>query len=537
MQNQRSIPIPALLGISFIEGGAVMVIELLGAKIIAPYYGASLYVWSSVLGVTLGALASGYYLGGYVSRKYPGERPLFLVLLVGAFFAAIAPLIAPYILAFTDPLGVRLGSLVSVFLYLLPPVVCMGMVSPLVIQLINERKEDAGKSAGTVYAISTVGGILATFLAGFFMIPTLGIRLTSFITGGILGALALTYFFMMKKNSLALTVIILVLITALVSPSREQSEFANILHSSAGILGQWTVVDVGPWRLPEGTAPIERKLLLNGIDQTYTQRGFEPLSLWKYPHKLGAYSSLKPSGSKALLLGMGGGSIVYELLGMGHEVDVVELDERLKYIAETFFKFDPEKSNLFFDDARHFLRHTNKKYDIVLADMVHGEVQPSHFFTLEGMEELKAIMKEDGIFIINYQGEIHHPEYSRASTSLYKTLEESGFYVNYYSAPSATSGKQKYNPGSDLFFIASLKPVDYKKEMENLRYNTWFPYESFGYENLISEEPVDLSQAVVLTDDKPRLELLNADAILHWRKIKMEQNGKIFVKTGVPLFY
>jgi hypothetical protein len=155
-----ALPVHLLLGISFVEGAAVMVVELLGAKIIAPYYGVSLYVWSSVLGVTLGALALGYFSGGVISRKYPGASSLFTVLLIGAFFTGIAPLIAPQILTMTEPLGVQMGSLVSVLMYLLIPVGCFGSVSPMIIQQINKEADDAGRSAGTVYAVSTVGGIL-----------------------------------------------------------------------------------------------------------------------------------------------------------------------------------------------------------------------------------------------------------------------------------------------------------------------------------------------------------------------------------------
>ena len=71
-----------------------------------------------------------------------------------------------------------------------------------------------------------------------------------------------------------------------------------------------------------------------------------PLSLWTYPHKIAAYASMKPSGSKALLLGMGGGSIALELLVMGFDLDIVELDERIGHIAETYFQYDPKSSDL-----------------------------------------------------------------------------------------------------------------------------------------------------------------------------------------------
>jgi predicted membrane-bound spermidine synthase len=157
-----------LLGVVFVEGAAVMVMELLGARITAPYYGTSLYVWASVLGVTLGALALGYFIGGEASRRYPGEAIVFRVLLAAAFLTAIAPLVAPQVLLTTDALGVRAGSLVACMIYLLPPVACMGMVTPLVTRLCNHRRERAGAATGTVYAVATVGGIVATLVAGFY---------------------------------------------------------------------------------------------------------------------------------------------------------------------------------------------------------------------------------------------------------------------------------------------------------------------------------------------------------------------------------
>ncbi|MEM7105475.1 MAG: fused MFS/spermidine synthase [Bacteroidota bacterium] len=531
--KKRQLPVRLLLLISFFEGGAVMVIELLGAKIIAPYYGTSLYVWSSVLGVTLGALALGYFAGGHISRKYPGPTSLFVLLLIGAFFTLLSPLLAPQILLLTDPLGVRMGSLVSVLLYLLPPVACMGAVSPIVTQLINQNADEAGKSAGTVYSISTVGGILATLLAGFYLIPELGIKLTSYLTGGALASAGLLYFIWARKTVLAVVSIgVAIVAMAFDSPAKD-SDNVRVVYHSTGILGEWTVLDLGQWKV-EGNDQIERKLLLNGIDQKYTQIGFESLSLWRYPHKIGAYSSMKPPGSKALLLGMGGGSIAFEILAMGHELDIVEMDERIRFIAEEYFKYDPSSSDLYIDDARCFIRQSKEKYDFVVVDLVLGEVQPHHVFTLEGFEDIKKVLNPGAIVVINFQGNIESPMYSLGPKCIYKTLEAAGFNVSHYSPPTSKEGK--LNLTKDIFFLASLEEQDYTSLMEDLRYNEWFPYEDFGYENLISDKPVDLEGAFVLVDDKPKLELINAPAMLNWRKNKVQQNLKKMLNEGVHIF-
>lgn len=529
----HSISKQLLLLVSFIEGGAVMIIELLGAKIIAPYYGTSLFVWSSVLGVTLGALALGYFLGGQISKKYPGEYSLFMVLLIGAFFAGISPLIAPHIMVLTDPMGVRMGSLISVLLYLLVPITCMGTVSPIIIGLINEDAAAAGTSAGTVYAISTVGGILATFFAGFYLIPEVGIKLSAYLTAGLLGSISLFYFITKKKRIPIISSILLLVAILAIQPSEKISKYTRVVYSSVGVLGEWTVLDFGDWKNEENNE-IERRLLLNGIDQTYTQIGFEPLSLWHYPHKLAAYSSMKPAGSKALLLGMGGGSIAFELLAMGLELDIVELDERLEYIAEEYFNYDPNSSNLFIDDARHYIRNTNEKYDIVIIDLVLGEVQPAHVFSLEGFEDLKRIINEDAFVIVNFQGTLYDPVYSAGPMSIYKTLEKAGFNVSYYSPPPPENGSIDFV--KDIFFIASQTEHDFKDLMKDLRYNDWFPYENFKYENLIREAPLETSSGEILVDDRPKLEQINATAILNWRKNKIEQNIRRMLEDGVPIY-
>jgi spermidine synthase len=515
--------------ISFIEGGAVMVIELFGAKIIAPYYGASLYVWSSVLGVTLGGLALGYFLGGYLSEKFRNQNLLFTVILLGAFFTALAPLTAPKIMYFTDSLGVRLGSLISVLLFLSPPLVCMGMVSPVIIQLINKDENAAGKAAGSVYAISTVGGIFATFLFGFYMIPEIGIRASAYIVGSILGLIAIVYFISTKRYKYLAAVAGMVVVLKLLSPHYPLHTNTKVKYHSEGLLGQLSVIDYD-FRDQAVKPHIRRNLFLDGIKQTNTQVGIEPFSLWDYPHKITALSCIKPQGSKALLLGMGGGSIAFELVTMGFDLDIVELDPRIPQIAKKYFNYDPEKSNLIIDDARHYIRTTPKKYDLVIFDIVRGECQPSYVFTVEGLNDLKKTLSKEALIIINFQGNIEEATYSKGPRSIYKTLVASGMHVNFGEQPDKESNM------NDLIFIATEKKYDFKPLLENNRYYEWFTVGKYSYENLISEKEVDASDAFVLIDDKPMLELLNAPIILRWRKTMMQNNAKKFVELGIPLY-
>nr|WP_253932299.1 fused MFS/spermidine synthase [Lewinella sp. W8] len=519
----RSLSTNVLLGISFLEGGALMITELLGAKITGPFYGTSIYVWGAVLAVTLLALSLGYYLGGRLTGKKQLERSLFLVLLGAGFLIAMSPVLGTLVLPATDVGNVQLGALLAVMVYLLPPVILLAMVSPMITHLISADYR-SGKAAGTVYSISTVGGILGTLLGGFLLIPSLGIRVLALALGGGLVLLAGVYFLRRRQYQLLQLAGFLVILGVLLQPGDKSSSNTKIVYHSTGILGEWTVVDY--FNIPGQAADqVERRLLLNGIDQTYTQIGFEPLSLWTYPHKLAAYASMKPAGSKALLLGMGGGSIAFELVAMGLEVDIVELDPRVKEIATDYFNYDPSTSSLIFDDARHYIRTVDRQYDVVIVDLVSGEVQPSHVFSLEGFEELKKIIAEDALVIVNFQGNLYSPRYNQGPKSVYKTMEAAGFNVSYYSPKSKEQGKEDLSLTKDIFFVASQVPQNYREKMANLRYNEWFPYDDFGYDRLIKDDPIDLSGAEVLVDDRPKLELLNAPSILKWRQNKLEQNA------------
>lgn len=527
----RMLPVRVLLAVAFIEGGGVMAMELLGAKITAPYYGASLYVWAAVLSVTLAALALGYFAGGWLSRRYPGDAPVFSALLLAGFLTASAPLLAPPVLLATDSLGVIRGSLVSVLVYLLPPVACMGAVSPLITQRISRHADDAGRSTGSVYAIATVGGILATFLTGFYLIPEIGIRVTALLVGATLGCVAVAYFLYSAKPMQVGIATAMAAVVSLAQPADDPRGTARVLYNSSGILGQWTVIDYG--RQNEGgELSVDRRLLLNGIDQTYTQVGFEPLSLWKYPHQIAAYASMKPPGSRALLLGMGGGSIAYELKAMKLELDIVELDARIRDITQDYFRYDPTTSVLHIDDARHFIRTVNRKYDVVIIDLLIGEVQPTHMFSMEGFADLRRVLKDDGLVIINFQGFMGGGPDSLGPRSVFKTLREAGYFVEYYADEDAVSE----GGTGDIFFLASLRRQDYRALMKDLRYNRWFAYEKFEYANLVRSAELELDDAYVLVDDKPRLELLNARQILSWRRDKAREHMQGLLSEGLPIY-
>ncbi len=497
--------------IAFIEGGSVMAIELAGAKMIAPFFGTSLYVWASVLAVTLGGLAAGYFAGGWATYRFSTMKILFWELLAGTLLIALMPFLAVRFMSITGGMGLRFGSLFSSFSFMFLPLLCMGMISPTLIQLQNRELKGTGKTAGTIYAISTIGGITMTLLMGFYFLPEWGIRISVFFSAILLGSMAALVVIIGRKYkavSAIGTFILLILFLASAKTFSDANVAGKYLYRGEGILGQITVVETK-------TAPPIRTLFINQIPQTQVNPLDLPASLWKYPHRIAMIASMKPENSKALLIGLGGGNIAMELKMMGFSVDAIEYDKRMPELAEKYFGFEPDGIHVYVDDGRHFIRTTEQKYDLMVIDVLNGEIQPHHMFSKESFEEMKRILEPDGLLIINNQGFLLG-EHGPGARSVYKTLSESGFKVKYFFA-----GDEK-NSG-DIHFIAS--PTDFTLSFappENINaccknYPVDYPSLVSTIELISAENSLDLNDAVLLTDDKPALESLYNYSNEEWR--------------------
>ena len=157
----------------FLAGSVVMVIELLGTRVIAPHYGTSLYVWASLMTVTMVALSLGYSWGGRLADRREGKG-LRLILVIAAGFILLIPVTQGFVLNMTDPLGIRMGSLTSSTLLFLPALTCLGMVSPFALKMDSHALKSVGSTAGRLYAISTLGSVAGTLVLGFVLFPLFG---------------------------------------------------------------------------------------------------------------------------------------------------------------------------------------------------------------------------------------------------------------------------------------------------------------------------------------------------------------------------
>lgn len=160
-----------------------MVIEVLGSRVLGPFFGVSLFVWTSLITVTLVALAAGYAIGGRWCDRRDSPDGLYLILLAAGFLVLLVPWLKPVVLKASLPLGLRWGALASALLLFGPALFLLGCVSPYVIKLAAREMQHLGETVGAYYAASTAGSVAGTIVTGFFLIPTLGVNRIFWLRG------------------------------------------------------------------------------------------------------------------------------------------------------------------------------------------------------------------------------------------------------------------------------------------------------------------------------------------------------------------
>ena len=464
-----------LLWLSFVEGGAVMAAELCGARLLAPIFGSSLYVWSSVMGITLGALAGGYFFGGYYSiHPTKNNKRLFLILNLAAFFVMAMPLIAHYVVPRISYLPFLPGVVISSFSLLFLPVFLLGASSPFFIALQSEEPSMAGRVSGTIYAISTTGGILATFLCGFWLIPLLGLNVCLLSFGALLFVSCLLISKQFKATYLLLFMGLCYLFFQLFFMK------GNFIYKSDGLMGHLEVKDV-----TDKQGETIRYLSMNGIVQTEMKSSGKRTGDY-----LSLFDTLVPlvkEPKNALLLGLGGGLSATILVAKNYRVDAVEIDERIIEVAKNYFFLD-KRVTTFCEDARYFLNKNTKLYDLVFFDVFKAEEQPGHVLTLESLNLLKTKLSKNALVIINWHGYLEG-ETGRGTALLFNTLKQSGFEVKLCSL-------SEHEDFRNVMFVASLNLLP-----------------TMAYE--LNAVPAQLE--LVNTDNQQLMERLNANANKKWR--------------------
>jgi spermidine synthase len=400
-------------------GAAIMIVEILGAKMLSPYLGTSHFVWTAQIAVTLVALACGYYAGGWwVDRSLELGRLYAAILAAGVYLAFTIAVIEPLAYACLK-FQLALGSLLtSAVLYFLP-LSLLAMVGPFLIRVLTDSVSGVGGNVGRLTAISTLGSFLGTVLIGYLLIPHLRNSVTMFLTAGVLMALGGGYF-MVFRGKAAVTASVLVAVglgvaaggVGLRGERFRAGQFDELYHGNSN----FGILQV----LQRRDSPFRSYLNDYLTQNTYDTNEQKSLSMFTYMlHGLArAYTT---NISDALCIGLGVGIVPMEFAHEGARVDVVEINPAVVPVARDFFNLQPERLNIFLEDGRCYLNRCATQYDAVVLDAFLGDSCPSHLMTRETFREVKRLLRPGGVIVINTFGSFQEGRDFFAA-SLAKTL-------------------------------------------------------------------------------------------------------------------
>lgn len=381
---------------AFLSGLAVMAAEMSATRLLAPYFGNSLYVWTNVLGLVMLALAGGYFLGGYISDRHPKDSVYFLLILVSGVWILVLPFVAPGFLGllasgFSNLASmVKVGSFLAVALLLIVPMFLWGMVLPYTVKLLVKDLEQVGRISGRVSMVSTFGSLLGTFLPAFVLIPILGTMNTFIVLGSLLCVLGLLGLLRPLWALLSLLSLTLLLWTP--------SVFAHpdMIASMDSPYGYIFVT--------QSRDGFRRLHVNNALG---TQSIYDPNDLFGADRYYYSYFAVLPALVKepksVLILGHAGGTFtrIYNNYFPELEITGVELDPAMTEMAERFMGLEAAKVTLVHGDARGFLETTDQYYDVILVDTYHNSSIPSHLATTEFFALAESRLTEDGVLALN----------------------------------------------------------------------------------------------------------------------------------------
>ena len=162
----------------FLCGALGMVLELVAARVLSPYVGSSILIWTTIIGIMLTSMSVGYWWGGKLADKEPHVNRLSSLILLGAIFTSLIPILETVLVKNISEISQNLviSALVSSAVVFGIPSFVLATVSPYAVKLKDKQLEDIGKLSGRVSSLSTMGSIFGTFIAGFMLIPNLGVR-------------------------------------------------------------------------------------------------------------------------------------------------------------------------------------------------------------------------------------------------------------------------------------------------------------------------------------------------------------------------
>jgi spermidine synthase len=387
--------------LAFVVGSASLGAEIAAARLLAPWFGASTIVWANTIATVLVALSAGYWIGGRLADRDPTLEGLSRIVLCAAGLLALVPFVArPFLRISVEALdrveaGAFVGSLLGVLVLVAVPVLLLGAVAPYAVRLSVRTVEEAGQVAGRLYAISTMGSLVGTFLSALVLIPLVGTRRT-FLAFAL--ALAVAAVPAMRRRFVLAPVGVALLLAIPVGTIKAAGDARVIWERETEY--QYARVT----ERPNG----ERRLELNegqAVHSVYDPGEWLTGDYWDEMLVLPFAGAGRPRSVAILGNAAGTTARAYGHYFPATRVDGVEIDPALTEVGRRLFDMHGPKLHVHTADARPFLRRAKRRWDVIVVDAYRQPYIPFYLTTREFFGEVRDHLTPGGVVLIN----VGHP--------------------------------------------------------------------------------------------------------------------------------
>ncbi len=408
----------------FICGGVVMIFEIVGSRVLAPFLGTSIFVWTSLIGVILGSLSVGYWFGGKIADKYPKLQNLSIIIFCASISIGIMTIIKSPLLFFLRESipNIKYSSVVASLILFAPASILLGMVTPYAVKLKIKSLDESGSTVGNLFAVSTIGSIIGTFLAGFYLIPKIGttklLILLSLILAVTSVGISLKHFLKIKLYVIALIFLGFCVFNILTKKYEANGFFDIDTNYSRVWIHNYEDFETGQ---------SVKRMMIDGRNSSAIFVGNNELvhEQAKYYHLAKHFN---PNFKNALMIGGATYAFPENYLETypNAKIDVVEIDPQITELAKKYFNLkENPRLNIYHEDARTYLHRTQKKYDVIFGDAFTSQCSvPYQLTTKEAIQRKYDILNDDGIVVLNLISAIEGDsgKFLRAEYSTYKDV-------------------------------------------------------------------------------------------------------------------
>ncbi|MEL6405144.1 MAG: fused MFS/spermidine synthase [Chloroflexota bacterium] len=398
----------------FTSGMATLAIELTASRLLGYVFGNSNLVWANIIGLMLLYLTVGYFIGGRWADKSPKRSTMYTIALWGAFLSAFVPLVGRPVLTISADAfqnfesALALGSFVSVLVLFSVPVTLLGTMSPFAIRLAVTDVENAGRVSGQIYALSTVGSILGTFLPTLYFIPEWGTTATFLVFSGTLFVVAGIGLLLERQVKTVATYSWMILVIgALIilidnRPLRPAIDGFDLLYEGESAYNYIQVQED-----PNGY----RYLFLNegqGVHSQWHPTNIYYQRTWDFFLAAPYFNAdFAPDEMQSMLVvGLATGTIPRQHIAVYGDIpiDGVEIDPDIIEVGEDFFQMNETHMpslTMYAQDGRYVLNQLDREYTVIGIDAYRPPYIPWHLTTVEFFQEVQAHLADDGVMVIN----------------------------------------------------------------------------------------------------------------------------------------